>query len=248
MAVGAAGPVFAAEGCPDSASEIDTDRPDVTNSSRVVPAGSLQGENGVNWSGQRRSGILDGTNSRLRLGVADCTEILVDIPNYFRPLHTEGPRGFSDVAPAVKRQIDGLPGDFVVSAVAGAGVPTGAKRISGPSFDPYIQFPWSREIAEGWSVQGMFTHFWMLGQPGSNRAYEATFSVERELGPEAYLFAEYVGDYPNHDGPRQVLNLGGAWRVTTTQQLDFHTGVGFNSRSPAYFFGLGYSFRFDGLF
>ena len=34
--------------CPTSASEIATDRPDVTNSSLVVPVGSLQGENGIN--------------------------------------------------------------------------------------------------------------------------------------------------------------------------------------------------------
>ena len=39
--------VSAADGCPTSATEISTDRPDVTNSSRVVPYGSLQVENGV---------------------------------------------------------------------------------------------------------------------------------------------------------------------------------------------------------
>ena len=248
IVIGGIGEAFAAEGCPDITSEIDTDRPDVTNSSRVVPTGSLQSENGVNWTGQRRSGVLDLTNSRLRLGVAYCTEILVDVPTYFYPLHGVAPRGFSDVAPAVKRQFEGLPGDFVASAVAGIGMPTGAKTISGPSYNPYLQLPWSREIVEGWSVHGMFTHFWFPGQPGSNAAYQLTFSVEREVGAHADLFAEYVGDYPNHDGPRHVLNLGGAWRVTATQQVDFHTGVGFNSRSPSYFFGLGYSFRFDSLF
>jgi hypothetical protein len=41
---------FAADGCPNSASEISTDRPDVTNSSRVVPYGSIQAENGVDWT------------------------------------------------------------------------------------------------------------------------------------------------------------------------------------------------------
>jgi hypothetical protein len=41
---------FAADGCPNSSSEISTDRPDVTNSSRVVPYGSFQAENGVDWT------------------------------------------------------------------------------------------------------------------------------------------------------------------------------------------------------
>src|ERR1700738_1796283 len=39
-----------AEGCPTAKDDIATDRPDVTNSSLVVPTGSLQNENGVNFS------------------------------------------------------------------------------------------------------------------------------------------------------------------------------------------------------
>ncbi len=39
-----------ADSCPSSKDEISTDRPDVTNSSVVVPAGSLQIENGINFS------------------------------------------------------------------------------------------------------------------------------------------------------------------------------------------------------
>src|SRR5262249_29149860 len=39
-----------AESCPTAGDEIATDRPDVTNSSLVVPTGSLQNENGVNFS------------------------------------------------------------------------------------------------------------------------------------------------------------------------------------------------------
>ena len=38
----ASAPASGADTCPTSASEIDTDRPDVTNSSRVVPYESLR--------------------------------------------------------------------------------------------------------------------------------------------------------------------------------------------------------------
>ena len=37
----------ATDSCPTDAEEIATDRPDVTNSSLVVPFGSFQAENGV---------------------------------------------------------------------------------------------------------------------------------------------------------------------------------------------------------
>ena len=68
-------PFAAAEGCPTSKDEIATDRPDVTNSSLVVPTGSFQSENGINLSGRNGATVFDGTNSRLRLGVAPCLEV-----------------------------------------------------------------------------------------------------------------------------------------------------------------------------
>ena len=55
-----------ADHCPTTKDEISTDRPDVTNSSVVVPAGSLQFENGINSSGRDGSRFVDGTNTRLR--------------------------------------------------------------------------------------------------------------------------------------------------------------------------------------
>jgi len=58
--------------------ETSTDRSDVTNSRIVVPVGSLQSEIGVNVSAPDGARILDGTNSRLRVGVAPCVEVLVD--------------------------------------------------------------------------------------------------------------------------------------------------------------------------
>jgi hypothetical protein len=42
------GSLARAQSCPIAASDIDTDRPDATNSSRTVPAAGLQVENGLN--------------------------------------------------------------------------------------------------------------------------------------------------------------------------------------------------------
>src|ERR1700753_4320614 len=63
-----------ADSCPTAKDEIATDRPDVTNSSLVVPVGSLQNENGVNASARDGGRSIDGTNSRWRLGIAPCLE------------------------------------------------------------------------------------------------------------------------------------------------------------------------------
>ena len=74
-----------ADSCPTAKDEIVTDRPDVTNSSIVVPVGSFQSENGVNFRDQDGGQIIDGTNTRWRLGIIPCLELLVDLPTYSTP-------------------------------------------------------------------------------------------------------------------------------------------------------------------
>jgi len=149
----------AADGCPKQADAIATDRPDVTNSSIVVPVGSLQGENGINFSARDGAGVLDGANTRLRLGVAPCVELLVDLPTYFAAVRGSAASGFSDVAPAVKWQISPVSGKVDLSAVIGVALPTGTTDIAGRGAQPYVQFPWSWELHDGWGLSGMVTEF-----------------------------------------------------------------------------------------
>ena len=98
-----------AEKCPRPEDEIATDRPDVTNSSVVVPFGSFQSENGIILSRRDGAQAFDGTNSRLRLGIAPCLELLVDLPSNVTAFHGFGASGFTNLAPAVKWQISPIP-------------------------------------------------------------------------------------------------------------------------------------------
>jgi hypothetical protein len=49
-------------------------------------------------------------------------------------------------------------------------------------------------------------------------------------------------------GGSHLFNSGGGYRITDTQQIDFHIAIGLNRNAPTYIFGIGYSFRLDGLF
>jgi hypothetical protein len=235
----------AAEQCPQKDSPIDTDRPDVTNSSVVVPQGSFQSENGINLSQRDGDHSFDGTDSRLRWGVAPCLEILVDVPTYIAALRAPLNSGFTDVVPAIKWQINPLPGKIDLSATLGAGLPTGTKAIAGPGVQPYLQFPWSWQLGSSWSVNGMLTNFFTPADPTNKVSTETTLVLEREFSERAFLFIEYVGDYRVHGGPSYLFNSGGGYRITPTQQIDFHIGIGLNDNAPAYIFGMGYSFRLD---
>ena len=41
---------------------------------------------------------------------------------------------------------------------------------------------------------------------------------------------------------------GAGYRIDKNQQIDFHIGFGLDRDAPSYVFGIGYSFRFDGIF
>jgi hypothetical protein len=237
-----------ADGCPSIKDEIITDRPDVTNSSVVIPEGSLQIENGVNLSARDGDRSVDGTNTRLRFGIANCLEFLVDTPTYFSNISNPQKSGFSDVAPALKWQVSPVPGKVDLSAVFGVALPTGSAGIAGPGAQPYLQFPWSWELRSGWGLSGMFTEFFRPSDPISRRVTETTFVIEKQVTERASLFVEYVGDYPESRSPAQLLNSGGLYRLGPNQQLDFHVALGLNHNAPSYIVGVGYSVRFDELF
>jgi hypothetical protein len=80
----------------------------------------------------------------------------MDTRSFFGSLNGSQPSGFSDVVVSFKRPLP-TPFGFDVSATAGLGFPTGATKISGRSYQSYIQFPWPRGLIPGWELAGMFT-------------------------------------------------------------------------------------------
>jgi len=226
--------------------QIATDRPDVTNASPPVPVGSFQVENGVDLTGAGGTRVLQGTNTLLRLGIAECTELLLQLPSRSETVRGAGSSGFSDLAPGIKRQL--LGGDFDLFGIAGVLLPTGSESIDGKGFQPFLQLPWSVELSGGWGIDGQATVTVAPSEPKSNPTTQVTFGVTREFGERADMFLEYIGEFAAHLPADHRLNAGGGYRVTPMQQIDFHVGIGLNEAAPDWFVGVGYSFRFDRLF
>jgi hypothetical protein len=232
--------------CTQPDSPIETDRPDVTNSSIVVPMGSLQNENGIDTSRDHGANIFNGTNSRWRLGIAPCLEVLVDLPTYVTTFHGAGPAGFSDVTPAMKWQISPVPGKFDLSITAGAALPTGATAVAGSGVQPYLQIPWSIALGDGWALTGMETNFF-APRLDAKSTYQSTLVIEKEIAERSFVFVEYVGNFPSNGRNSQLINSGGGYRIDDHHQIDFHVGLGLDRNAPNYMFGVGYSFRLDGF-
>jgi len=233
--------------CPTSADEISTDRPDFTSPPTVVPTGSVQLENGVTWSAEQRSNVVEGPQTLVRVGVAHCMEIFFSVPDYVYAIGGNAPAGFSDFVTSAKLQLPQFIG-FDTAAVAGLSFPTGGSQISSHGYDPDLQLPWRHAIGEHWAVDGMFAITWFTTEPHENPSFESTLEIERKIGTSANIFVEYAANYPRHARPRDLLDGAGLWRVTPRQQLDLHAGFGINRPRPDHFFGIGYSFRLDGLF
>ncbi len=242
-------PRLAAAGeCPSPSSEIATDRPDVTNSSQVVPVGSLQGENGINSTGNGIEKTFDGTNSRLRLGVAPCFELLVDLPNYVGRFAGLADSGFYQRRSGDEVSAHSLPESWNLSVTAGAGLPTGATRITGPGVQPYLQFPWSHELGNGWGTSGMLTTFFFPSDPLNHRDHGSDLRDREEDQRTGIAVRRICRRLSLRGSNVELFNIGGEYLLTRTQQVDFHVAFGLNRNSPDYIVGVGYSWRFDNLF
>jgi len=231
-----------------SSEEIITDRPDITESSIVVPPGTLQSENGVMWTGEHGKSTLDASESLLRLGVGSRAEVRIELPNYLGGLGGRGnSSGLTDFSAGAKYQVGPLPGAVDLAVIAGVSFPTGNRSISNHGFDPFVKFPWSRELRPGWSVGGMQSLFWDTENGRRNVTWEPAFYLQRELTKHSDAFVEYAADYMLSSDARQLIHLGAAYRFTDKQQIDIHFGFGLSHAAPRYFFAAGYSFRVDRL-
>lgn len=223
-----------------SPSPIATDRPAVTDSSLVVPLGSLQFENGFTETVSRGHQIFDLPETLLRLGVASKTELRLTVPDFF---DQPGTSGLGDVAIGMKQQLGPTPGGFDVSLVLSLSLPTGARAISSHGYDPSVQLPWSRALSKNWTAAGMLSVYWPTQDGRRNVTGETTFLLDRQLTSRWDAFAEYAGDFPEQRGARHLVHFGTAYKPAPQQQLDFHVGWGLSAAAVDHFIGIGYSFR-----
>ncbi len=130
--------------------EIVTDRPDVTESSTVIPVGSVQSESGLTWTGDHGTSTIGLPETLFRVGLWERTEVRFEAPDYlYRVDGQHTPTGFGDTSIGLKQQIGPLPGGVDLAVIVAFSIPTGADSVSSHGFDPVIKFPWSRDFKDG---------------------------------------------------------------------------------------------------
>jgi hypothetical protein len=225
---------------------IATDRPSTTASSVVVPSGTLQVENGFTDTVNSGQSTLDAPETLMRFGLLSKTELRLTAPNYIGQTGSGTSSGFGDMAIGVKQQLGPVSG-FDASLILTLSLPTGARAISSHGYDPSVQLPWSRALPSNWTLGGMLSMYWPTQGDRRNFTGETTFIIDRQVRKRWDGFAEYVGDFPERGGPRNLAHFGATWKLTPRQQIDVHVGVGLSSAAVDHFIGFGYSFRLRAL-
>jgi hypothetical protein len=223
-------------------SPIATDRPAVTNSSVVVPSGSVQVENGVQITTAVGQRTFDGPESLVAFGLTDSTELRFTVPDYN---YSALASGFGDLALGLKQQIGHTASGFDASLIVFLTFPTGANAESSHGYDPGLQLPWSQKISQKWTAAGMLSLYWLTEGGTRNLTGESTFLFDRQITGPWDVFVEYAGDFSERGGPRHLLHFGSAYKLTPLQQLDVHVGAGLSRAAVDHFIGVGYSFRFQ---
>jgi hypothetical protein len=153
----------------------------------------------------------------------------------------ESVSGFGDSAFGMKQQLGPL-GEFEVAIIAFVSFPTGAQQVSSHGHDPGLQIPWSRSLAGSWSVAGQIAAYWPTVAGRRDYTTEATVLLERQMSTRCDVFAEFAVDSPQRGGSRQQLHAGSTYRLSPSQQVDFHAAAGLSRAAPRNYVGVGYSF------
>jgi hypothetical protein len=229
-------------------STIATDRPQVTNSSVVVPCGSLQFENGFEQIGSAGTQGFDLPETSVRFGVTNKTELRLAVPDYFHAYDTGSgfAHGAGDSVVGFKQQLGPVHG-FDVSAIGSVSLPTGANAISSHGYDPSVQMPWSRSLTKVWTVAGQLAVLWPTAGTQRDVTGQASMYFDRALGSVWDAYMEYSGAFPERGGPQHTVDFGAAYKLTPHQQIDLHANFGLAAALPIHAVGVGYSVRFQAI-
>jgi outer membrane putative beta-barrel porin/alpha-amylase len=226
--------------------EILTDRPDFTETSFVVPRGSLQLEGGFTYTDEPGDlSVFNAPELLLRYGLASRTELRIGVPDYIREWTDRRSRdGFGDLYLGFKQQLgpSGAPYGFAV--IPAVTVPVGSDRFSSNHVDPEVVLTWSRDLSEKWSVGGIFGFAWPTEDGDRSFNFFPTVSFGYSLSDRWGTFLEWAAEFPENGGNIHLLHHGYTYALNRTSQLDVHLGVGLTRAAPDFFIGAGYATQF----
>jgi hypothetical protein len=235
--------------------EIESDRPDLVESSKVVGKGRVQLETGLLLERDRGEGRRERTLSTptlLRLGMSENLELRIETDGRTIRHETEdGVRrteaGYADTALGLSWHVlDGEGSRPSVAVLAAGELDTGSRAFRGQGFRPSLR------VAAEWDLPGEMSLGVMPGiaverDESGRYGYGILAAViEKPLGERLRGFAELALPQiarGRHGGVEATFDLGATYLLSKDVQLDAMFSRGLNSRTPDYAFTFGVSIR-----
>lgn len=237
---------------------IVTDRPDFVESSNVVGAGRLQLETSVAVDRSSGAGVRERTVSTptlLRYGTGDTLELRLETDGRVRTrswLPAGGPvsreSGTADLAVGIKWHVaDAREGAPSVGMLLHADLASGSRHLRGHGVRPSL-----RAVAE-WELPGEMSLGLMpgvaTGTDAMGRRYvHGIFGavLGKQLTERLRGFVELAAPQvarASDGGTEATFDVGGAWLLTDTVQLDTMVSRGLNRRTPDLSWTVGLSIK-----
>jgi hypothetical protein len=224
--------------------ELVTDRPDFTESTVVVPAGSLQLEGGATWlDTSEGSELLSGPELLLRWGIAESVELRLVAPDRLWDSTADGIDGFTDVAVGTKVRLARGATGWGAALIATAFLPTGDTGLTSDAVDPAVALAVARDLNPRWSLGAQVTAAWPTIDENRRLAAGATVVLGTGLGERVNTFIELAAERLEDEPTGILLHHGYTFAVTQTVQLDLHAAAGLNDAAPDLLLGAGFAFR-----
>jgi hypothetical protein len=241
---------WAACGQEAPSASISTERPTAGYSPDLIPAGSLQVENGANVSFQRSQYMVDLPESLIRMGLTDRLEVRVLVSNMTYSSNVVGSENAmqtQDLAFSVKALVSGPNSYLPKSAVLSLSVPTGGPAQTSGSRDPSLSLIWTQSNAHGYFLNEL-AQATLTTLDGARRPlWSPSVAGGKALSESLGVFAEYAPNVLPDDSRSYIVDGGVALVHGKLQQFDLRTGYLKDSGGYHTLISIGYSYRRDGF-
>ncbi len=233
---------------------LETDRPDITESSSVVGAGLWQLESGVLFQSDRMDPVTAHDTSLpnvlMRIGVSSRMELRIGGEGFLaESLSTPGSglaTGGSDLELGLKYKfVDQSRAGIDVSVIPLVSIATGSDSFSSGGLDPTVKFVVARDLPRGFGIGGNVI---VASITEDSRRFTQT-SVRASLGHD--LGAGWGGFWELYGASALSRDGGRAWLFDTgvthsfgkDVQIDVSVGRGLTTDAPDWFLGAGFALR-----
>jgi len=233
-------------------SEINTDRPDFTESSVVVGKGVIQLEGGFTSGSDHEDGVetndIRFPQTLLRIGLSKRFELRLGadglVTDSVRPDGQPAVRtsGFSAIAVGGKYVLRESDDGLALAIIPILAIPTGSDAFSG-SVDPAVKFTWAHGLPHGFDVSGNVNFASVENNGHRDFLRVASVSFSHALAPTWEGYWELITAFDSAECAC-TFNTGVTRLFGRNFQLDAEAGWGLTDSATDWFVGFGFGVRF----